>query len=124
MTSLPVSQVMPPASPICLGGPEFSDKLNRPRERSFSTPLEPHDAYYATELSHLRTEALPRLRHKSYKVDTDFYEAKSQMKADDIEAFEKYWVEKKVAIISLNEQGKRLAAAVGLATTGLGWCAP
>jgi hypothetical protein len=124
MTSLTVSQIMPPASPICLGQSEVSDKLSRSRERSFSTPLEPHDAYYASELSHLRTEALPRLRHKSYKVDTDFTEAKPQMKADDIEAFEKYWVEKKIAIISLNEQGKRLAAAVGLANTGLGWCAP
>jgi hypothetical protein len=124
MSSLTVSQAMPPASPLCLGQLEFSDKPNRSRERSFSTPLEPHDAYYATELSHLRTEALPRLRHKSYKVDTDVFECSRQMTAEDINAFKSFWAEKKAMIVSLNEQGKRLANAVGLANTGLGWSAP
>ncbi|KAF1828460.1 hypothetical protein BDW02DRAFT_563006 [Decorospora gaudefroyi] len=126
MSSTPMSQVASPASPICLGPPELSDNMNRGRERSFSTPLQPHDAYYATELSHLRTEALPRLRHKSYKVDTEWYEAKrqQQMTEADINAFEAFWREKKLKITALNEQGKRLASAVGLANTGLGWCAP
>jgi hypothetical protein len=124
MSSLTASQVMPPASPICLSQLEISDKSNRSRERSFSTPLEPHDAYYATELSYLRTEALPRLRHKSFQVDRDLFENKDQMSAEDINAFETFWAEKKAMIVSLNEQGKRLATAVGLAKTGLGWCAP
>lgn len=126
MSALSLSQVMTPASPLCLGQSELSNKLNRTRERSFSTPLEPHDAYYTTELSHLRTEALPRLRHKSYKVDTEWNEAKRfvAVSAEDIAAFEAWWVEKKAWIISLNEKGKRLATAVGLANTGLGWCAP
>ncbi|RII23852.1 hypothetical protein CUC08_Gglean012680 [Alternaria sp. MG1] len=117
------SQIMCPGSPICLGPPE----LSRSRERSFSTPLRSHDAKYAAELSHLRTEALPRLRHKSYKVDTEWQEAKrakGALSSDDINAFENFWAEKKLLILSLNERGKRLASAAGLATTGLGWCAP
>jgi hypothetical protein len=124
MTSLTMSQAIPPSSPIYLSQLEISDKSNRSRERSFSTPLEPHDAYYVTELSHLRTEALPRLRHKSFQVDRDLYENKDQMSVEDINAFETFWAEKKAMIVSLNEQGKRLANAVGLAKTGLGWCAP
>ncbi|KAI4956543.1 hypothetical protein J4E91_000755 [Alternaria rosae] len=118
-----VSQIMCPGSPICLGPSE----LSRSRERSFSTPLRSHDAKYAAELSHLRTEALPRLRHKSYKVETEWQEAKrvpGAISADDINAFENFWAEKKLLILSLNERGKRLASAAGLATTGLGWCAP
>ncbi|KNG45387.1 peptidyl-prolyl cis trans isomerase [Stemphylium lycopersici] len=119
-SSLPVSQVMCPGSPICLGPSE----LSRSRERSFSTPLKSHDAYYAAELSHLRTEALPRLRHKTYKVDTAWCEAKAHINPEDVNAFENWLAEKKCAILSLNERGKRLASAVGIANTGLGWCAP
>ncbi|CAA9963392.1 hypothetical protein P3342_008961 [Pyrenophora teres f. teres] len=119
-SSLPMSQIMCPGSPICLGPSE----LSRSRERSFSTPLKAHDAYYAAELSHLRTEALPRLRHKSYKVDSEWAQAKHHVSADDVNAFENFWAEKKCAILSLDERGRRLASAVGLANTGLGWCAP
>lgn len=118
--SVPVSQVMCPGSPICLGPAERSLS----RERSFSTPLKSHDAYYAAELSHLRTEALPRLRHKTYKVDSAWSEAKPHMHADDVNAFENWLAEKKCAVLSLTERGKRLATAVGIANTGLGWCAP
>ncbi|KAH7359581.1 hypothetical protein BKA66DRAFT_427113 [Pyrenochaeta sp. MPI-SDFR-AT-0127] len=121
-----LSQTMSPASPISLGPPGFSDEHARPRDRSFSTPLEPHDAYYATELSHLRTEALPRLRHKCHKVDTEWYEAKrtASIATDDINAFETWWADKKCAVLGLNERGKRLATDFGLANTGMGWCAP
>ena len=119
-SSLPMSQIMSPGSPICLGPSE----LSRSRERSFSTPLKAHDAYYAAELSHLRTEALPRLRHKSYKVDSEWAQAKHHLSADVVNAFENFWAEKKCAILSLAERGRRLASAVGLANTGLGWCAP
>ncbi|KAH7558683.1 hypothetical protein J3E72DRAFT_429910 [Bipolaris maydis] len=119
-SSLPASHLLCPGSPILLGASERS----RSRERSFSTPLKSHDAYYAAELSHLRTEALPRLRHKTYKVDSAWSEAKPQMHADDINAFENWLAEKKCAILSLSERGKRLAKAVGIADTGLGWCAP
>lgn len=121
-----LSQTLSPVSPICLDQPTFSDEHSRPRDRSFSTPLEPHDAYYATELSHLRTEALPRLRHKCHKVDTEWYEAKrtANIVADDVNAFENWWAEKKCTVLSLNEKGKRLATALGLANTGMGWCAP
>jgi hypothetical protein len=110
-----------------LGSPaDPFDKQTRSRDRSFSTPLDPHEAYYANELSHLRTEALPRLRHLGFKVDTQWYEAKrtAQLSAEDVNAFEKWWAEKTCTIVSLNEQGKRLATAHGLVPTGRGWCAP
>jgi phage gp29-like protein len=110
-----------------LGSPSNPfDKQTRTRERSFSTPLEPNDAYYANELSHLRTEALPRLRHLGFKVDTEWAEAKSSigLSANDANAFEQWWAQKTCTIVSLNEQGKRLATAHGLGPTGRGWCAP
>ncbi|KAJ4363658.1 hypothetical protein N0V83_009954 [Neocucurbitaria cava] len=112
-----------PASPISLGPSELSDKGNRPRDRAFSIPLEPHDAYYAAELSHLRTEALPRLRHKCHKVDTEWHEAKrtGNLTPDDVNAFENCWAEKKCMVLCLNEKGKHLATALGLSNSGMGW---
>jgi hypothetical protein len=113
-------------SPFTLGPPEMTEKRTLTRNRSFSTPLDPQDAYYATELSYLRTEALPRLRHSALKVDTEWYEAKRTglVTDDDVSAFEAWWVEKKCNILSLNEKGKRLAVAIGLSPTGMGWTAP
>jgi hypothetical protein len=113
-------------SPFTLGPPEMTEKRTLTRNRSFSTPLDPQDAYYATELSYLRTEALPRLRHSALKVDTEWYEAKRTglITDDDVSAFEAWWVEKKCNILSLNEKGKRLAVAIGLSPTGMGWTAP
>lgn len=112
--------------PLSLGPPGLSDKHSRGRERSFSTPLDPRDAYFATEVAHLRFEAVPRLRHRARKVDTEWYEAKrtSNIPSDDVEAFEKWWVEKKYLINSLNERATRHATELGLANTGMGWCAP
>lgn len=125
-SSFSLPQATSPASPMSLGPPEITDKLNRARDRSFSTPMEPHDAYFATELSHLRTEALPRLRHKCHKVDTEWYEARRTgcISPDDANAFENWWAEKKSTVLSLNENGKRLANVHGLASTGMGWTAP
>ncbi|KAF2248455.1 hypothetical protein BU26DRAFT_334460 [Trematosphaeria pertusa] len=126
--SLSASQVTSPVSPICLTPSElqYPDNRARSRERSFSIPLEPHDAYYATELSHLRTEALPRLRHAARKVDTEWYEAKrsTTLSISDINDFENWWAEKKCRILHLNEQGKRLSLAIGLSSSGMGWTAP
>jgi hypothetical protein len=121
------SHTLSPLSPITLGPfADLFDNRSRSRERSFSTPLEPQDAYYRTELSHLRTEALPRLRHLGHKIDSEWYEFKrtGTLSTEDVNAFENWWAEKKCTIVSLNEQGKRLAATLGLASTGLGWCAP
>lgn len=122
------SQALTPLSPVSLDPPaeDSIGKRSRSRDRSFSTPLEPQDAYYTTELSHLRTEALPRLRHAGRKVDTEWYEAKRTggVSAEDVNAFENWWAEKKCIILSLNEKGKHLASLHGLASTGMGWCAP
>jgi hypothetical protein len=98
----------------------------RPRERSFSTPLEPHNAYYVTELSQLRTESLPRLRHRARTVDTAWYEAKrsNTLSPNDVKEFENWWADKKCAIENLYEKGKRLSDAVGLSPNGMGWTAP
>lgn len=118
---------MGPPTPISLGHPaDPFEKVNRSRERSFSTPLEPSDAYFSLELSHLRTEALPRLRHLGHKVDTEWYEAKrtGQISTEDANAFENWWAEKKCAILSLSEKGKFLATAHGISANGMGWTAP
>ncbi|PSN74094.1 hypothetical protein BS50DRAFT_7727 [Corynespora cassiicola Philippines] len=118
------SQTLSPISPICLT--PVDDKRSQSRDRSFSTPLEPHDAYYATELSHLRTEALPRLRHAGHKVDMEWYDAKrtGSISPTDFGDFEIWWADKKRTIIQLSEKGKRLSLAIGLSPTGLGWTAP
>jgi hypothetical protein len=126
-TSLSQPHVRPTFSPVSLGPPAQSfETKNRSRDRSFSTPLEPHDAYYANELSHLRTEALPRLRHLGRKVDYEWADAKrsGDLSSEDIKAFENWWSEKTCTIVSLCDQGKRLADALGLVPTGMGWCAP
>lgn len=113
-------------APISLGPPELETKRSVTRERSFSTPLEPQDAKYATELSYLRTEAIPRLRHSAHKVDTEWYEAKrtGSVSDEDVQTFEKWWVEKKCMTLTLSEEGKRLAAANGVTPNGMGWTAP
>ncbi|XPT03457.1 hypothetical protein M3J09_012550 [Ascochyta lentis] len=122
--SLPQSASTP--APISLGPPELEARRSSTRERSFSTPLEPQDAKYAAELSYLRTEALPRLRHSGHKVDTEWYEAKRMgaVADEDVKAFEDWWSEQKHIILKLSEKGKHLAAANGLTSNGMGWTAP
>jgi len=120
-------QTRPKFSPVSLGDPANAiNKQSRSRDRSFSTPLEPHDAYYAIELSHLRTEALPRLRHLGRKVDFEWTDAKRSgiLSTDDANAFENWWAEKTCEIMALNAMGKHRADALGLVPTGMGWCAP
>jgi hypothetical protein len=126
-TSMSASQTASPISPICLTPMDAKfPPAKTPRERSFSTPLEPQNAYYATELSQLRTESLPRLRHAARKVDTEWNEAKRAgvLTLSENAAFEAWWNDKKLTILSLNEKGRRLSEATGLAPTGLGWTAP
>lgn len=127
MSSSSQPRARPTFSPVSLGDPaSIIRKESRSRDRSFSTPLERHDAYYATELSHLRTEALPGLRHLARKVDIDWADAKRSgvLKPDDANAFENWWAEKTCEIMALNSISKYRADALGLAPTGMGWCAP
>ncbi|KAF2180678.1 hypothetical protein K469DRAFT_714247 [Zopfia rhizophila CBS 207.26] len=123
---LSASQTLSPISPICLTPTDAMGPHKRHHERSFSVPLEPHNAYYATELSHLRIESLPRLRHAARKVDTEWYECKriGSVMGSDVDEFEDWWVGKKDTIRGLDERGKRLSVALGLSSTGLGWTAP
>ncbi|KAJ4336209.1 hypothetical protein N0V95_008678 [Ascochyta clinopodiicola] len=122
--SLPHSASTP--APISLGPPELETRRSATRERSFSTPLEPQDAKYAAELSYLRTEALPRLRHSGHKVDTEWYEAKRMgtVGEEAAKVFEDWWSEQKHIILMLSEKGKHLAAANGVTSNGMGWTAP
>jgi hypothetical protein len=126
-TSTPQPHVRPSFSPVSSGLPAKSlEHKSQSRNRSFSTPLESHDAYYATELSHLRTEACPRLRHLGRKVDYEWVDAKRSggLTSAEVTAFETWWAEKTATIVSLSDKGKRLADALGLMPTGMGWCAP
>jgi hypothetical protein len=104
----------------------FQPGLIRVRERSFSAPLEPHNAYYATELSQLRTESLPRLRHTARKVDTEWTEVRGSncLSNEDINTFENWWAEKKCTINALYEKCQRLSHSIGLPSNGIGWTAP
>ena len=88
--------------------------------------MEPQDAKFASELSYLRTEALPRLRHAGHKVDTEWYEAKrtASVTPEDAQIFESWWNETKSNILKLSETGKRLAEAHGVTSNGMGWTAP
>ncbi|KAJ4298291.1 hypothetical protein N0V90_006191 [Kalmusia sp. IMI 367209] len=124
--SLASSQSTSPVSPICLGPTDALLRSDRPRERSFSTPLEPHDQRYALELSHLRTEALPRLRHNHLRVEAEWTEAKriNRVPDDDITTFEEWCAEKKNKIDVLYEKVDRLSRAINLSPNGLGWTAP
>ncbi|KAF2836809.1 hypothetical protein M501DRAFT_987076 [Patellaria atrata CBS 101060] len=42
-------------------------------------PPTPQHSYYAAELAHLRTEALPRLRHAIIRLETEWYEQKEEI---------------------------------------------
>ena len=103
--------------------PQEIGVIGRPRQRSFSTPMEPRDAYYTMELSHLRTESLVRLRHAALKVDSEWYETKrlGAVSQDYAIQFEKWWAEKKNWIKALDEEIKLLSHAMGVSSSGLGW---
>lgn len=120
---------MLPFSPISLGPSAedlFSSSQSSSDDRSFSAPLEPHNAYYKNELSTLRTELLPRLCHSVHRVNIAWSEAKiaGVIATEDVDTFEKWWMERKAAIVTLSEEGKRQASASGLSPNGLGWSAP
>ena len=129
------SQTMSPVSPMCLTPADVQFPRKRiERERSFSTPLEPQDAHYALELSQLRTESMPRLRHAAVAVDRDlamFKKSKDltspenkELTSADVNAFENWWAQKKCDIHELDEKVKRLSEEIGLTSTGMGWTAP
>ena len=124
--SVPLSQPLFPVSTISIGSPGLPKKSNRSRERSFSTPLESLDAYSATELSYLRTEALPNLRHQCKKVDQEWHEflRTGTIDSDIKNSFENWWAVKKCTAQDLLSEGMRLATQRGIASTGMGWTAP
>ncbi|KAL1647254.1 hypothetical protein SLS61_007424 [Didymella pomorum] len=121
-----LSQSATTPAPISLGPPELEARRASTRERSFSTPLDPQDAKYASELSYLRTEAVPRLRHAGHKVDTEWYDAKrtGAVAAEDVQKFECWWSAMKCTILKLSETSKRMAEAHGVTANGMGWTAP
>jgi hypothetical protein len=125
--SLGGSQVTSPVSPMCLSPFESQilqvQKRDRSRERSFSTPRESHDAYYAAELSHLRTEAMTRLRHTAIKVGSDLNEAKrvNALSANVAKEFEEWLFTKKNIISQLNDKCRGMSNAIGLSPSGMGW---
>lgn len=129
----PLSEVCTPISPMALAPLDpkprtFSDpsKPTVIRERSFSIPFEPHDAYYMTELSQLRTESLPRLRHSLRKINTNWNEAKrtSHLATDCVNEFQNWLAERECMMITLTEKITTLSNAAGLTPNGLGWTAP
>ncbi|KAK7181071.1 hypothetical protein DPSP01_003577 [Paraphaeosphaeria sporulosa] len=130
--SIASSQSTNPVSPICLGPSDSlpAEKGNRSRNGSFIIPIEPQDQGYVLEISSLRTEALPRLKHSGHKLDLEWREAKRtsdtthHLSAINIATFEKWWAEKKLKIDSLYERGQHLSTGLNLSPNGLGWAAP
>lgn len=122
-----------PVSPISLAADVFPDGMlspnsalasSRTRERSFSTPVDPIDAYYRNELSQLRIEAIPRLRHAAIRLGIEWQSIKSsgKMAKEEVEAFQRWWDERKIRAEDLDEKTRRLSDFHGLTPHGLGWC--
>lgn len=128
----PLSEVCTPISPMALAPFDTTRVFFDPskptviRERSFSTPLEPHDAYYMTELSQLRTESLPRLRHSLRKINTNWNEAKRTATFADVQVveFQNWLAERDCMTATLADKIKALSNAAGLTPNGLGWSGP
>jgi hypothetical protein len=59
-------------------------------------------------------------------VDYEWVDAKrsGDLSPEDVTAFQTWWAEKTGTITSLCDKGRRLADALGLMPTGMGWCAP
>lgn len=131
--SMSVSQgsQVSPVSPISLAADVYPDgKLSpgaslaaRARERSFSTPVDPADAYYRNELSQLRTEAIPRLRHAGIKVGIEWLAVKDSgaIPKEDVDVLQRWWDERNVKVQELDEKTRRLSDLHGLTPHGLGW---
>lgn len=98
-------------------------QTNHHHRRAFTIPLNPHNAYYAAELSYLRTDSLPRLRHSARRIDTEWAECKrvDRAFADSGAEFEAWWAGKKELIGSLDDKGKRLCMSVGAGVMSMGW---
>ncbi|KAF2497344.1 hypothetical protein BU16DRAFT_559095 [Lophium mytilinum] len=123
-----------PVSPFSLSSPFTFEKSiskhhgqhhGRHHERSYTTPMEPDMAYYTLELSHLRTESLPHLRHAIRVVDRELNESKRLVELDEdtLEQFEGWWAKKKATAIGLDQKGLALSIQRGIPTNGLGWSA-
>lgn len=109
-------------SPLSLP-PTTAAQTSHHHRRAFTTPLNPHNAYYAAELSYLRTDSLPRLRHSARRVETEWAECKRADRAfaDSGAEFEAWWVGKKELVGSLDDKGKRLSMSVGAGVMSMGW---
>jgi hypothetical protein len=130
--SMASSQSTNPVSPICLGPSDTlpTEKGDRSRDGSFITPIEPQDQGYVLEISSLRTEALPRLKHSGHKLDLEWRETKRtndsthHLSAIDVATFEKWLAEAKLKIDRLYDRGQHLSSGLNLSPNGLGWAAP
>jgi hypothetical protein len=132
MVSTPLSA--PTVSPIPISSfslsPFFFEQAlsahhHRHHERSYTTPMSPHSAYYSRELSYLRTDTLPNLRHALRVVDRELNEAKrlAELTGADLDAFENWWAAKKALAMGLDQKGQALSLQKGIPANGFGWSA-
>lgn len=130
--SMASSQSTNPVSPICLDPSDDppAEKCGRSRGASFITPIDPQDQGFVLEISALRTEALPRLRHSSRKLEVEWREVKrindsaNHVSASDIAAFENWFAAKNTQVRELDEKVQHLSSDLNLSPNGLGWTAP
>jgi len=100
-----------------------SRSRSRTRSMSLGIQLEGQERFLVPELSHLRTEILPHLRHSVRKVDVAFVEAKlaGTISTSHVEAFEPWWKSTKAKINRLDNETKTIADDINLPPTGMGW---
>lgn len=92
----------------------FISKDSEPR--TFVTPQAPHVAYLSTELQHLRSEALVRLRHTARHVDREWADTtrlKPNLAFSTVgQDFEEWWAGKKGLIRELSCRAKQIVLIV------------
>lgn len=86
--------------------------LLKPFLSTTTIPTDPATAYYHAELSHLRSDALVRLRHAALRLDAEWAECKRLGESEEaVEAdFEMWWGEMRERVRGLDGRGKALAA--------------
>ncbi|KAJ9666970.1 hypothetical protein H2201_002803 [Coniosporium apollinis] len=86
--------------------------LLKPFPSTTTVPTDPATAYYHAELSHLRSDALVRLRHAALRLDAEWAECKRLGEDEEgVEAeFEMWWGEVRERVRGLDGRGKALAA--------------
>lgn len=112
------------ASSIC------SDRRSSFNDHAFTTPLSPKCSYYKAEVTGLRSESFPRLRHTARRVESEYKETRRMLDiwqrqsesgstagpspaaitivSNSLDQFGDWWAEKKMMIASVSDRMEAL----------------